>query len=83
MVNKDGLLHLLRIHGVGGKLLNNIKNKYINSFACVTAKDENESYWVYSAVRQGCVMSSWAFNVRLYIDRVINEVKMGMRGMMW
>ena len=35
MVNREARWQILRIYDVGGKLLNGIKNIYVNSLACV------------------------------------------------
>ena len=38
---------------------------------------ESDCFKIDSGVRQGCIMSSWFFNV--YMNAVMKEVKMGMR----
>ena len=58
-------------------MLNGIKSIYVNSVACVRIKGgECECFRIKIAVRQGCIMSLWLFNV--YIDTLMKEVKMGM-----
>ena len=37
-VNREALRQVLRMYDVGGKLLNGIKNMYVNSLACVRVK---------------------------------------------
>ena len=62
--------------------MSGIKSMYVDSSACVRVKGgESERFKIDSGVRQGCIMSSWLFNV--YMDGVIKEVKMDMerRGM--
>ena len=55
------------MYDMGGKHLNGIKSMYIN---CVRMKwDESECFRIESGERQGCVMSSWLFN--MYIDAVM------------
>ena len=49
------------------KLLGVIKNMYVDSSACVRVK---------GGETEGCIMSSWLFN--LYMDGVMNEVKIGL-----
>ena len=62
---------------LGGKLLNGIKSMYVKNLACVRVKeDESECFRTDSGVRQGCIMSSWLFNV--YMDAMMKKVKMGM-----
>ena len=54
---------------------------YVNSLASARVNGgESEFFRVNSSVIQGCIMSPWLFN--LYMDTVMNEVKMGMRGRM-
>ena len=75
--NREVLWQLLRIYDVGGKLLNGIKNMYVNSLACVRLKGgESECFSIDSGVRWGCIIFPWLFNV--YIDEVRKEVKIGM-----
>ena len=80
-VNREALWQVLRMHDVGDKLLGGIKSIYVDSLACVRVK-EGVSEWfkIDSGVRQGCIMSTWIFNV--YIDAEMKEVKteMGRRG---
>ena len=64
MVNRGALWQVLRIYGVGGKLLDGIKSMYVNSLACVRVKgSERECFRINSGVRQGCIMSPWFFNI--------------------
>ena len=54
-----------------------IKSMYVDSSACVRVRgSESERFRIGSGVRQECIMSPWMLNV--YMDRVMNEVKMGM-----
>ena len=71
------LWQVLKMYDVGGKLLNGIKNMYVNSLVCVRVKGgKSECFRINSSVRQGCIMSLWVFNV--YMNAVMKEVKMGM-----
>ena len=70
----DALWQLLRLYGLGGKLLKAMQSFYINSKACVKIGNEvSEWFSVNVVVRQVCVMSPWLFN--LYINGVVREVQ--------
>ena len=70
-VNREALWQVLRMYDVDGKLLNGIKSMYVNSLACVRVKGgESHCFRINSSVRQGCIMSTWLFNV--YMDGVEN-----------
>ena len=43
-VNREALWQMLRMYDVGGKLLNEIKSKYIDSSACVRIKYQPTYY---------------------------------------
>ena len=78
---REALWQVLRMYDLGGKLLSGIKGMYVDSSACVRVKgDECERFRVDSVMREGCIMSTWLFNV--YMDGVMKEVKMeiGRRG---
>ena len=65
--------NVLRLYGVGGKLLKAVKSLYGGSKACVRVGNELSDWFeVRVGLRQGCVMSPWLFN--LYIDGVVREV---------
>ena len=58
-------------------MLDEIKSMYVDSLTCVRVRGgESERFRIDSRVRQGCIMSSWLFNV--YMDAVMKDVKMGM-----
>ena len=66
---------MLRVCGVGGKLLKAVQSFYIGSRgrACVwVGNDVSELFLVNIGLRQSCVMSPWLFNV--YMDGVVREV---------
>ncbi len=68
------LWEVLRIYGVGGKLLSAIKSFYEVASACVKINGETSEYFeIKVALRQGCVMSPWLFNI--YMDGFMREVK--------
>ena len=51
----------------GGKLLNGIKNMYVDSSVCVRVKGgERDRTRIDSGVRQRYIVSPWLFNV--YMD---------------
>ena len=37
-VNREALWQVLRMYDVGGKVLNGVKSRYVNSLACVGVK---------------------------------------------
>ena len=58
---------MLRIYDLEGKLLGGIKSMYVDSSACVRVKwGESEQFKIDSWMKQGCIMSTWLFNV--YMD---------------
>ena len=60
-IDRKAMWKVLRIYGIGGRLLLAVESLYACSKACVRV-----------GLRQGCVMSPWLFN--LYIDGVVREV---------
>jgi hypothetical protein len=77
-IDREALWKVLRLYGVGGRLLNAVKSFYRNSRACVrVGNGESEWFAVNVGLRQGCVMSPWLFN--MYMDGVVREVNV--RGM--
>ena len=65
--------NVLRLSGIGGRLLRGVKSLYVHSKACARVRNEvSEWFPVRVGLRQGCVMSPWLFN--LYIDGVVREV---------
>ncbi len=73
-VNWLALWNVLKMYGVGGKLLSAIKSFYEEASACVKISGEtSEHSEVKMGLRQGCVMSPWLFNI--YMDGVMKEVK--------
>ena len=75
-VDRQGMSQILRVYGVGGKLLKAVQSFYVDSRACVrVGNDVSRWFLVNVGLRQGCVMSSWLFNV--YMDGVVREVNIG------
>ena len=73
-VDRDAMWNVLRMYGVGGKLLGAVKSLYVGSRACVRVGDEvSEWFPVRVGLRQGCVMSPWLFN--LFMDGVMREIR--------
>lgn len=73
-VDREALWKVLRMYGVGGKLLGAVKSFYVGSRACVRwGRETGEWFPVSVGLRQGCVMSPWLFNV--FMDGVVREVK--------
>ena len=72
-VDRDAMWYILRLYGIGGRLLRGVKSLYAGSKACVRVGNEvSEWFPVRVGLRLGCVMSLWLFN--LYIDGVVREV---------
>ena len=72
-IDRHGMWPMLRLYGVGGKLLNAVQSFYKDRRTCVrVGNDVSERFPVNVGLRQGCVMSPWLFNV--YMDGVVREV---------
>ena len=78
-VDRDAMWNVLRLCGIGGRLLRGVKSLYVGSEACVRVGNEvSEFSPVRVRLRQGCVMSLWLFN--MYADgvvRVVNVIVLG------
>ena len=71
-VERDAMWNVLKLYGIGGRLLRGVKSLYVGSKACVRVGNEvSEWFPVRVGLRQGCVMSQWLFN--LYIDGVLGR----------
>ena len=78
-IDREGLWTVLRLYGIGGRLLKGVKSFYVNSRACVRVGNSVSDWFpVRVGLRQGCVMSPWLFNV--YMDGVVREVNARMLG---
>ena len=78
-IDRLGMWQMLRVYGVGGKLLKAVQSFYVDSSACErVGNDVSEWFPVNVGSRQGCVMSPWLFNV--YMDGVVREVNVRMLG---
>ena len=74
--DRDAMWNVLRLYGIGGRLLLGVKSFYVGSKACVRVGNEvSEWFPVRVGLRQGCVMSLWLFN--LYTDRAVNARVLG------
>ena len=72
-VDRDAMWNVLRLYGIGDRLLQGVKSLYVGSKACVRIGSEvSEWFPVRVELRHGCVMLPWLFN--LYIDGVVIEV---------
>ena len=59
---------MLRVYGVGRKLLKALQGFYVDSMACVlVGNDVSEFFPVIVGLRQGCVMSPWLFNINIWM----------------
>ena len=62
-IDRHSMWQMLRVYGVGGKLLKAVQSFYVDSRACVrVGNDASEWFPVSDGLRQGCVMSPWLFN---------------------
>ena len=78
-IDRHGMSQMLRVYGVGGKLLKALQSFYLDSRTCVwVGNDVSEWFQVNVGLRQGCVMSPWLFNV--YMDGVVREVNVRVLG---
>ena len=78
-VDREALWQVMRIYGVGGRLLKGVQSFYDDSKACVRSENGiSEWFSVNVGLRQGCVLSPWLFNV--YMDGVVREVSMRTHG---
>ena len=63
-IDRHSMWQMLRVYGVGGKLLKAVQSVYVDSRACVrVGNDVTEWFPVNVELRQGCVISPWWFNV--------------------
>ena len=64
IVAYHGMSSMLRVYGVGGKLLKAAQSFYLDCRACVRVEmDVSERFKVNFGLRQGCVIPPWFFNV--------------------
>ena len=58
--DRHGIWQMLRVYGVGGKLLKAVQSFYVDRWACVlVGNDVSEWFPVNVGLRQGCVKSPW------------------------
>ena len=78
-IDRHGMRQMLRVYGVGGKLLEAMQSFYADSRACVqVGNDVSEWFPINVGLRQSCVMSTWLLNV--YMDGVVREVNVRVLG---
>ena len=72
-IDRHVMWQMLKVYGVGGKLLKAVPNFYVDSRACVrVGMDVSERFPVINvALRLGCVMSRWLFNVYMCHDIIV------------
>ena len=59
-IDRHGMWQMLRVYGVGGKLLKAVQSFYIDSSSCVRVRnDVSEWFPVNVGLRQDCVMFPW------------------------
>ena len=79
-VDRDAIWQVMRIYGIGGRVLKGIMSFYDEGRACVRVGNVvSESFEVKIGLRQGCVMSPWMFN--MFMDGVVREVYSRVNGM--
>ena len=78
-IDRHGMWQMLRVYGVGGKLLKTMQSFHVESRACVRVRNDVSGWFpVNVGLRQGCVMSPWLFNV--YMDDVVRGVNVRVLG---
>ena len=76
---RHSMWQILRVYGVGGRLLKAVQSLYVDSKACVrVGNGVSEWFPVNVGLRHGCVMSPWLFNVYMY--GVVREVNVRVHG---
>ena len=64
IVDRDAMWNILRLNGIGGRLLRGLTSLYVGSNAGVRVRNEvSEWFPVKVGLRQGHVMSPWLFNL--------------------
>ena len=70
---------MIRVYGVGEKLLKAVQSFYVDSRACVRVGNDVSGWFrINVGLRQGCVMSPLLFN--LYMSGVVREVNVRVLG---
>ncbi len=70
----EAMWDVLRVYGVGRRLLDGMKAFYRDANACVKVKGQmGERFKMNAGVRQGCIMSQWLFE--LFLDGVVRQLK--------
>ena len=67
-IDRHGMWQMLKVYGVGRKLLKAVQSFYLDSMACVRVGNDVSDV----GLRLGSVMSPWLFNV--HMDGVVLEV---------
>ena len=70
--------NVLRLNGIGGRLLRVVKSLYVGSKACVRIGNEvSEWFPVRLGLREGSVMSPWLFYLYIGVVREVNARVLG------
>ena len=78
-IDQHGMWQMLRVYGVGGKLLKGVQSFYVDRWACVrVGNDVSEWFPVNVGLRQGRVISPRLLNV--YMDGMVREVTVRVLG---
>ncbi len=74
IIDRESLWTVLRLYGVGGRLLKGVKSFSVSSRACVrVGNGVSDWFLVRVGLQQESVMSPWLFSVNM--DGVIREVQ--------
>ena len=78
-IDRHGMWQMLRVYGVGEKLLKAVQSFYVDNRVCVrVGNDVSEWFPVNVGLRPGCVMSPWLFNG--YMEGVVRDVNVRVLG---
>ena len=78
-IDQHGMWQMLRVYGVGGKILKAVQSLDVENRTCVLlGNDASQWFLVNVGLRQDCVISPWLFNV--YMDGVVREVNVRVLG---
>ncbi len=66
---------VLKVYGVGGRLMNGVKAFHKDAKACIKVNGETgESFGIQGGMRQGCVMSPWLSNLHIEMKAKVGDV---------
>ena len=68
-IDRHGMWQILRVYGVGGKLLKAVQSFYVDSRVCVQVGNDVSEWFLVDVGLRCDVISPWLFNV--YMDGVV------------